>query len=112
MAEAIYCTGVLEDADEVALSEPWFTRRLEKASIMAPRLLTSMRLGDVFHHHFPNIVTLSVQHCPCTVDCHPDHCFGGNERRWWHDQLHGFDFHMQQRWTGLGEPALNGLLEF
>jgi hypothetical protein len=43
---------------------------------------------------------------------HPDHGFAGNERQWWHDQLHGFDFNLPQCWTGLREPALNGVLEF
>ena len=112
LVRAIHCTGVVGDADEVAMSEPWFTRRLEKASVVAPRLLTSMRSGDIFDHHFPNIVALSVQHFPGTVDCHPDHGFGGKEGRGWHHQLHGFDFDLQQGWTGLGEPALNGPLEF
>jgi len=41
---------------------------------------TPIRLGDILHHHFPDVVTFALQHCFGGVDRHPDHRLRRNER--------------------------------
>jgi hypothetical protein len=66
------------------------------------RLMWSRNILD---DHFPDVVALAVQHCPCAVDGHPDYRLRRNEWRRWHHQLHWFHLHMQQCRTGLRQPA-------
>ena len=54
---------------------------------------------------------LPLQHGPGAVDRHPDDGLRRNEGRRRRHQLHRLHLHMQQRRTGLREPALDGLLE-
>jgi hypothetical protein len=65
------------------------------------------RSRDILHDHFPDVVSLAVQHCFGAINRHADHRLGRNERRGWRHQLHRFHLDMQQRWAWLREPGLN-----